>query len=105
MPVRPGNGVAESLDWSRQISGLHLNGSERKRLIASSARLYECVPNMRDKQQKAAWLARFDYPMPLSDGGLIEALEWRARPHVDVLRAGAARWSLAGGGNVCAARR
>jgi hypothetical protein len=80
LPVRAGNGRAESLDLAKANFRNAFERFESETPDRVFARLYECVPIMRDRQ-KAAWKARFDNPIPLPDGGSIKTLS-DARAHM-----------------------
>ena len=72
--VRSGNGRSESLDLAKASFRTAFERFESETPDRVFARLYDCVPSMRDKQQKAAWLAKFDDPIPLPEGGSIKNL-------------------------------
>jgi hypothetical protein len=74
LPVRSGNGRAESLDQAKADFRKAFERFEGETPDRVFARLYECVPSMRDRQQKAAWTAKFEDPIPLPDGGSIKNL-------------------------------
>lgn len=84
LPVRSGNGRTESLDLAKAGFRTAFERFERETPDRVFARLYDCVPSMRDKQQKAAWLAKFDDPIPLAEGGWIKTLS-DARAHMPKL--------------------
>jgi hypothetical protein len=81
LPVRSGNGMAESLDQAKLGFRKAFERFESETPDRVFARLYECVPSMRDRRQKGAWLAKFDDPIPLPGGGWIKTLS-DARAHM-----------------------
>jgi hypothetical protein len=81
LPVRSGNGGSESLDLAKAGFRTAFERFESETPDRVFARLYDCVPSMRNKQQKAAWLAKFDDPIPLPEGGSIKTLS-DARAHM-----------------------
>jgi hypothetical protein len=74
LPVRSGNGSAVSLDLAKTGFRTAFERFESETPDRAFARLYECVPRMRDRQQKATWTAKFQDPIPLPDGGSIKNL-------------------------------
>jgi hypothetical protein len=74
LPARAGNGRTESLDLAKAGFRKAFERFESETPDRLFARLYECIPSMRDRQQKAAWLAKFDDPIPLPGGRSIKTL-------------------------------
>lgn len=93
LPVRSSNGRTRSLDLAKAGFRRAFERFERETPDRVFARLY-CVPSMHDKQQKAAWLAKFDDPIPLPEGGSIKTLS-DARAHAENVGTRAAGAALA----------
>ena len=75
--------MAENLDQSKIKFRKAFERFESETPDRVFTRLYDCVPSMRDRQQKAAWKAKFDDPIPLPGGGWIRTLsDARAYMHM-----------------------
>jgi hypothetical protein len=71
---RYGNASVETLDQAKAKFRNAFERFEAETPDRAFARQYQCAASMRDRQQKASWLAKFDDPIPLPDGGSIRNL-------------------------------
>jgi hypothetical protein len=72
--IHYGRGSVETIDQAKERFRKAFERFEAETPDRAFARLYASVGCMRDRQQKAAWTAKFDDPIPLPEGGSIKTL-------------------------------